>query len=108
MLIFAGCFPLTRHKLQQVHVGFSALAGFEIISDNSLAYKTLISQEMLSKGYLAANKVYVCTKHTPEILDGYFEALDDVFKIIKECENGRDINSLLKGKVCHDTFKRLA
>ena len=32
----------------------------------------------------------------------------DVFKIIKECENGRDINSLLKGKVCHDTFKRLA
>ena len=97
-----------KHELKILHSGIAALAGFEIISDNSLAYKTLISQEMLSKGYLAANKVYVCTKHTPEILDGYFEALDDVFKIIKECENGRDINSLLKGKVCHDTFKRLA
>ena len=97
-----------HHELEISHSGIPALAGFTIKSNNSLAYKTLITQEMLSKGYLAADKVYVCTKHTPEILEGYFEILNDVFKLIKDCENGRDIKSLLKGKICHDTFKRLA
>ena len=48
------------------------------------------------------------TKHTPKILEGYFEVLSDIFRLIKECEEGRDIKSLLKGKVCHNTFKRLA
>ena len=97
-----------RHQLEISHWGIPALAGFTIKSNNSLAYKTLITQEMLLKGYLAADKVYVCTKHTPEILEGYFEVLNDIFKLIKECENGRDIKSLLKGKISHDTFKRLA
>ena len=97
-----------HYQLEISHSGIPALTGFAIKSKKSLAYKTLITQEMLSKGYLAADKVYVCTKHTPEILEGYFEALNDVFKLIKDCEDGRDINSLLKGKICHDTFKRLA
>ena len=97
-----------RHELEISHWGIPALAGFTIKSNNPLSYKTLITQEMLLKGYLAADKVYVCTKHTQEILDGYFEALNDVFKLIKDCENGRDIKSLLKGKISHDTFKRLA
>ena len=96
------------HELKISQWGIPALAGFTINSPNSLAYKTLISQEMLSKGYLASDKVYVCTKHTPEVLEGYFEVLSDIFKLIKECEEGRDIKSLLKGKVCHNTFKRLA
>ena len=97
-----------RHELEILHWGIPALAGFSIKSNNSLAYKTLITQEMLSNGYLAADKVYVCTKHTPEILDEYFEILNNVFKLIKECENGRNIKALLKGKISHDTFKRLA
>jgi len=45
--------------------------------------------------------------HTPEVIDGYFDALDPVFSIIKECEEGRDVMSLLKGPVCHSGFKRL-
>ena len=48
---------------------------------HSLAYKTLITQEMLAKGYLAANSVYVCIEHTPKVVDGYFEALDGVFSL---------------------------
>ncbi len=97
-----------QYELEISHWGIPALTGFAIKSNKSLAYKTLITQEMLSKGYLAADKVYVCTKHTPEIVEGYFEALDDVFKLIKDCESGRDINSLLKGNICQDTFTRLA
>lgn len=96
-----------KHELAISHWGIPALAGFTIQSDNALKYKTLITQEMLKKGYLASNAVYACTEHTPEIVQGYFEQLDPVFQLIKECEDGRDVDALLDGPVCHGGFKRL-
>ena len=96
-----------KHGLKVDHWGLPALTGFTFQSTNALAYKTLITQEMLAKGYLAGNSVYVCTEHTPEVVSGFFEALDPIFGLIKECEDGRDVMSLLKGPVCHGGFKRL-
>ena len=96
-----------KHDLGITHWGLPALTGFSFTSPQGLAYKTLITQEMLVKGYLAANSVYVCTEHTTEIVDGYFEALDPIFKVIRECEDGRDVTGLLKGPVCHAGFRRL-
>tara|TARA_Y100000590_G_scaffold238348_2_gene268112 strand:- start:1585 stop:3618 length:2034 start_codon:yes stop_codon:yes gene_type:complete len=87
--------------------GLPALSGFTFNSKNDLSYKTFITQEMLKKGYLAANSIYVCTEHTQEIIDGYFEALDPLFKIIKDCENGLDIKTMLDGPISHSGFKRL-
>jgi glutamate-1-semialdehyde 2,1-aminomutase len=89
------------------HWGLAALTGFTFKSPNALAYKTLITQEMLAKGYLAGNSVYVCTEHTPGVVAAYFEALAPIFALIKECEEGRDVMSLLKGPICHGGFKRL-
>jgi glutamate-1-semialdehyde 2,1-aminomutase len=96
-----------KYGLQINHWGMPALTGYSFKSNNALAYKTLITQEMLSRGYLAGNSVYVCTEHTPDVLDGYFAELAPIFATIKECEEGRDVMSLLKGPVCHDGFKRL-
>ncbi len=96
-----------KHGLQIDHWGLPALTGFSFQSPSNLAYKTLITQEMLAKGYLASNSVYVCTEHTPEVVARFFEALDPIFGLIKECEDGRDIAALLKGPVCHGGFKRL-
>lgn len=96
-----------KHGLNIDHWGLPALTGFTFQSPNALAYKTLITQEMLAKGYLAGNSVYVCTEHTPEVVNGFFEALDPVFALIKECEEGRDVMNLLNGPVCHGGFKRL-
>jgi glutamate-1-semialdehyde 2,1-aminomutase len=96
-----------KHGLKVDHWGLPALTGFTFQSANALAYKTLITQEMLAKGYLAGNSVYVCTEHTPEVISGFFEAIDPVFGLIKECEEGRDVMSLLRGPVCHGGFKRL-
>jgi|TARA_B100001741_G_scaffold194214_1_gene160139 glutamate-1-semialdehyde 2,1-aminomutase len=87
--------------------GLPALSGFTFNSENNLYYKTFITQEMLKKGYLAANSIYVCTEHTQELVDSYFEALEPIFEIIKDCENGQDINSMLEGPVCHSGFSRL-
>ena len=62
---------------------------------------------MMAKGILAGDCVYVCTDHSPEIINNYIESLDPIFSIIKDCEEGRDIMDLLKGPICHSGFKRL-
>ena len=87
--------------------GISALPAFSIIGKNNLAYKTLITQEMLKMGYLASNTVYVCTEHSPSILSEYFNKLETVIKLIAECENGHKVEDLLEGPVCQSGFKRL-
>lgn len=96
-----------KHGLKIDHWGLPALTGFTFQSPNALAYKTLITQEMLAKGYLAGNSVYVCIDHTPEVVAEFFATLAPVFSLVKECEEGRDVMSLLKGPVCHGGFKRL-
>jgi glutamate-1-semialdehyde 2,1-aminomutase len=96
-----------KYGLTIEHWGLPALTGFTFQSPNALAYKTLITQEMLAKGYLAGDSVYVCIEHSPKILAGFFSALEPIFGLIKECEEGRDVMDLLNGPVCHGGFKRL-
>lgn len=96
-----------KYGLPLATAGVPALTGFSIKSANGLAYKTLITQEMLAAGYLAATSVYTCTAHTPEIVDDYFAALEPIFNTIRECEDGRDVKALLKGPVAHSGFTRL-
>lgn len=97
----------TKHHLDIKISGLPALSGFSFPSPKMLEYKTLIAQKMLEKGYLAATTVYVCTEHTHEVIEAYFDALDPVFGMIAECEAGLDVATLLKGPVCHSGFKRL-
>jgi len=96
-----------KHDIKIDHWGLPALTGFSFQGANALAYRTLITQEMLAKGYLAGNSVYVCTEHTPDVVADFFEALDPIFALVKECEEGKDVISLLKGPICHGGFKRL-
>jgi glutamate-1-semialdehyde 2,1-aminomutase len=96
-----------KHGLGISHWGLPALTGYTFNSPNALAYKTLVTQEMLARGYLAGNSVYSCTEHTPEVLAGYFAALDPVFAMVKECEQGRSVEELLKGPICDSGFRRL-
>ena len=96
-----------KHQLDISTWGLPALSGFTFNSNNAVAYKTLITQEMLKKGYLAANSIYVCVAHTQDLIDRYFAELDPIFAIIKECEQGLDIGSILESPQCHSGFKRL-
>jgi glutamate-1-semialdehyde 2,1-aminomutase len=96
-----------KHKLSISTWGLPALSGYKFNSNNALAYKTLITQEMLKKGYLAANSVYACIEHKQAIVDRYFTELDPIFAIIKQCEDGLDVGTLLEGPLCHSGFKRL-
>ena len=83
------------------------MPGFSFNSSDNLKYKTLISQEMLKKGYLASNLCYLSTSHNKEIIDNYIYELETVFDLIMQCEEGREISKLLETNVCHSNFKRL-
>jgi glutamate-1-semialdehyde 2,1-aminomutase len=96
-----------KYELNIDHWGLPALTGFTFQSQNALAYKTLITQEMLKKGYLTGNSIYVCIEHNPDIIKDYFDTLDPIFGLVKDCEMGLDVTGLLKGPICHGGFKRL-
>ena len=62
---------------------------------------------MQKKGIIASNLFYASTVHDKKIINKYFDELNKIFKVIKDCEEGRDIKKLLKGPICHNSFKRL-
>jgi glutamate-1-semialdehyde 2,1-aminomutase len=109
-----GCYinksweKLGRKHGFNLHIeGLPALTHFSFGSSNELIYKTLITQEMLKKGYLAATSVYACKDHKKEIVDRYIAALDSVFIKIKQIEEGANPNNYLENPVCHSGFKRI-
>jgi glutamate-1-semialdehyde 2,1-aminomutase len=88
--------------------GIPALSTYSFKSEHALAYKTLVTQEMLKKNILASTNFYASIAHKDEFIDRYFDELDKVFSIIKKCENQElKIENLLEGPICHSGFKRL-
>jgi glutamate-1-semialdehyde 2,1-aminomutase len=87
--------------------GLPAMIGFNLRSPDRLKYKTLITQEMLKQGFLASTAVYTCLEHTHSVTEHYFQALEPIFALIRDCEQGRNIDELLEGPVCHAGFRRL-
>ena len=98
-----------KNKLDISFIGLPSLTSFIINSKKNLffEYKTLITQEMLKKGYLASNSIYLSVAHTDQILNSYLDNLNLVFKKIKKCEDGDDIKEYLKYPVSHKGFQRL-
>ncbi len=88
--------------------GIPALNSYKFENKNNLIFQTFVTQEMLKKGFLASDKLYSCVSHSDEIIDLYFNALDEVFKkLSKNIDKEVDIFSLLEGPVRHSGFKRL-
>ena len=57
-----------KHNLKIKISGLDPICNFEILSKCSLEYKTLVTQEMLKRGFLANDTIYVCTKHNDKII----------------------------------------
>ncbi len=95
------------HNLDVSIRGISGLSNFVFNSKNHQAYKTLITQEMIKKNFLATNTIYPCIKHTDNILDKYFDNLERIMKIVSICENdGHDIRKFLKTDLSDKDFQR--
>ena len=80
----------------KVH-GIDSLPGFYFESQNHNLYKTYVSQEMIKKKIIASNIVYTCINHTEKVLDDYFDNLNNIFKMIKKCEDEKEnIHNILE------------
>ena len=87
--------------------GNFGIIGFKINSSNFIKYKNYLTQEFLKNKYLASNNIYLSTAHTDDILEEYLSILNKIFPIIKDCENGRNIDKLLESPIAQIPFKRL-
>ena len=96
-----------KYNLSIEFQGLPAISSFFIKSKNFLQYKTLISQELLKDSILASNVIYFSTEHSKEDIERYLISLEKVFKLIAECEDGKDIKTLLNTPACYNSFERL-
>lgn len=97
-----------NNGLKIVVSGIPSLSTYIFEGENSLKYKTYITQEMLKRGYLASTNFYSCVEHHEKYLNEYLDILNDIYSVISQCEKGNLlIDKLLEGPVCHTSFKRL-
>jgi glutamate-1-semialdehyde 2,1-aminomutase len=89
---------IARENSLRINIqGIDSLPNFIFNSNKHNLYKTYISQQMIKKKIMASNVVYTCISHTNKILDNYFDNLNDIFKMIKKCEDEQEnIYNLLK------------
>jgi glutamate-1-semialdehyde aminotransferase len=81
--------------------GLDSIPNFTFKYKNNLAYKTYITQEMLKKNFLASNAIYCSISHSKNLLDRYFDILNELFsKISKFEKNDENIQKILETSVC--------
>ena len=96
-----------RHGLP-VHVGgFPCLAHFRFDHEKADAMRTLYTQHMLDRGYLAGTGLYPTLAHTEAVVECYGQAIDEVFAQIAQALDAGDIEKRLRGPVAHTGFRRL-
>jgi glutamate-1-semialdehyde 2,1-aminomutase len=96
-----------EHGINVVSSGLPALSNISFNEDDPAAYRTLMTQEMLKRGYLTSGNFYPSICHTSDVLEEYFANLDEVFRLISECKQSNAVTSHLNGPVAHSGFKRL-
>lgn len=96
-----------KHGLN-IHVGSIYPMSHFDFKDKPLVMKTLFTQEMLKKGFLATNAYYSSYAHKQEHLDSYLNAVNDVFAFLSQVLAEGEPEKYLNGPVCHSGFKRLS
>ncbi len=98
-----------QHGLPVHAGGYPCLAHFRFDHEQAGILRTLYTQQMLARGFLAGTGLYPTLAHTPTITERYEEAIDGVFsEIAGVLADGGDLTRHLRGPVAHDGFRRLA
>ena len=98
-----------KHRLPvAVPDDYPCLAHFSFKHELSEELRTLYTQALLERGFLAGVALYVTLAHTEEIVDRYAAAVDEVFGELAAALAAGEVTERLKGPVAHATFRRLA
>jgi glutamate-1-semialdehyde aminotransferase len=87
--------------------GVDPLPHFAIQGESAQSARTLFTQEMLRRGFLAGAAVYVTLAHRPEAVENYLNACREVFALLANALRNKTVASLLNGPVAHSGFSRL-
>jgi len=92
-----------------IHVsGIPPLGHFDFEYTNAQEIRTLFTQIMLEKGYLATNAFYSSYAHSDHHVDCYLEEVERTFEVLVGAIEKGEVERLLKGPVAHTGFYRLA
>ena len=97
-----------RYNLDIAISGLRPMPSFKFNFKEHNILKTFITQEMLKKGFLASNTIYLSVSHNENILKKYLYNLEKIFYKISKFENFNDISKkLISNFPAQSTFKRL-
>jgi glutamate-1-semialdehyde aminotransferase len=96
-----------KHHLAAHVSGIFPLSHIEFEYKNPLVMKTLFTQLMLERGFLATNAYYASYAHKDTHIKAYLEAVDECFGIMSKAAAQGNAEEHLKGPVCHSGFRRL-
>ncbi|MDG2242472.1 MAG: aminotransferase class III-fold pyridoxal phosphate-dependent enzyme [Rhodospirillaceae bacterium] len=87
--------------------GLDPLAHLEFLGESAPAQRTLFTQEMLDRGFLAGPAFYAMAAHTSDAVADYADACREVFRLIASAASTGSIEGRLRGPIAHSGFKRL-
>jgi glutamate-1-semialdehyde 2,1-aminomutase len=96
-----------KHRLSITVSGIYPLSHFSFEYENPMVLKTLFTQLMLEKGYLATTAFYASYAHREKHIQKYLEAVDEVFEFVGKAIEKGNAEQYLKGPICHAGFRRL-
>lgn len=97
-----------KHGLKLHITDFKPLITFKFdYDDKNSALYTLFIQEMLKRGYLASNSIYISYAHSDEIVKKYLKDVDEVFEMIADAIQKNNIDEKLETSIRDEGFKRL-
>jgi glutamate-1-semialdehyde aminotransferase len=92
----------------QIEVGgIAPLAHFAFMQGKSQEARTLFTQLMLERGFLATSAFYATFSHRDQHVQNYLEAVKEVFQLIASALEDDTVVTKLKGPVAHSGFRRL-
>ena len=86
---------------------FPCLARFSFVHPQPQELRTLFTQQMLKRGFLATPAVSPTVAHLDADLERYEEAVDAVFRELEAMVAAGNIEAHLEGPIAHSTFARL-
>jgi len=96
-----------RVNLQLEVGGIAPLGHFALVGEQKQAARTLFTQLMLERGFLAASSFYATYAHQDQHVESYLMSAEEVFAVVAEALEHEMVIGMLKGPVAHSGFQRL-
>jgi glutamate-1-semialdehyde 2,1-aminomutase len=107
-LVQAGWRTAAERSGVPVHVGgLAPLSHISFGYENAQAVRTLFTQLMLERGFLAAAPFYSTYAHKVGLIEEYLGAVDEVFSMIAAAVSRSEVEAMLNGPVAHSGYWRL-